>query len=678
MSKSLALFSVVVVFAGIASAEPIIRYVSQGGSGTKDGTSWENASADVKTAYEAVGANADGGEVWIAAGLHGKKQNDNSWWIALKSNVTVRGGFAGGETSADQADPVANETVLTPDIRDVTDKDANAPYDEWCPDLRAGAGSGYKVRTGNVINPPPEAQRPEVRGWFGTGKDGYRCLAFGLGSGRIVNSKFTGITFVSYMTGGVKLLATATSQDDVSDMTFEDCRFVACGSSGGNAINTKNVNLTVRRCSFIGCLSAIKVDATAGVKATAELSDSKFTWCGTSGYYVGPACFYAVGDTVPILCGNVFEKSAFVNIKDNRGAACVNIADDSQEPLLISNCTFECSYACNTQYVNNISCAVLNIGRAGGSLVDLVNCHFDGNTNITFHSGNLYGISACINYGPKSNASTAPLFVRGCSFRDNCLSNAVANASTTSSILSEVTSSCKVLFINCTVERNVATSASADTTLPQGRTMACFYAADQVLVNCIFNDNDCFVGGARVPELFNKDPTRGFYNTIMWHTAEDYQPFDSNYLNVFNIANCDFWRAPDFSKVAMHWAGFVYNMTTNVNPLIDAKHALEKDCVAEHLRITRASPFRKTGCKVYLARDGWYYYYDAGKAVDKRWRPIHDKLATALTDEQAAEIGLTLAAAPIPDAFGAPHASPDRIAYGPLDPLPMGLIILLR
>lgn len=90
-----------------STATPIIAYVVPGGAGAKDGTSWENAYASVATAYNAVGANPGGGEVWVKTGRYSLGGN-----VTMLPRVTVRGGFAGTETSADEADPDAHPTFF--------------------------------------------------------------------------------------------------------------------------------------------------------------------------------------------------------------------------------------------------------------------------------------------------------------------------------------------------------------------------------------------------------------------------------------------------------------------------------------------------------------------------------------------------------------------------------------
>ena len=80
-------------------------YVVPNGAGSKNGTSWANAYADVQAAIDSA-YNAGGGEVWIAKGTykHGSE-------MIMKNNVAIYGGFAGTETSKDQR-VSGNNTIL--------------------------------------------------------------------------------------------------------------------------------------------------------------------------------------------------------------------------------------------------------------------------------------------------------------------------------------------------------------------------------------------------------------------------------------------------------------------------------------------------------------------------------------------------------------------------------------
>lgn len=77
--------------------------VPEGSDGT--GSSWDNAVGDIPEAYRMAGAYR--GEVWLKRGTY-----TPAGAMMPRSNVAIRGGFAGNETSADAADPVANPTII--------------------------------------------------------------------------------------------------------------------------------------------------------------------------------------------------------------------------------------------------------------------------------------------------------------------------------------------------------------------------------------------------------------------------------------------------------------------------------------------------------------------------------------------------------------------------------------
>lgn len=72
----------------------------------EDGGSWETAYTDLAAAYRDAATYQ--GEVWLKAGTYPLAAS-----IPMLSRVRVIGGFAGGESSADEADPEANDTVIT-------------------------------------------------------------------------------------------------------------------------------------------------------------------------------------------------------------------------------------------------------------------------------------------------------------------------------------------------------------------------------------------------------------------------------------------------------------------------------------------------------------------------------------------------------------------------------------
>jgi len=108
---------IIVSFACIANAT---IYVVPNGSGTKDGSSWNNAMGDIQSAINAAKTTCTNTrtpqEVWIAAGTY--STITDKYIILMKDSVSVYGGFAGTETSLDQrakgTNPwdYTNETIL--------------------------------------------------------------------------------------------------------------------------------------------------------------------------------------------------------------------------------------------------------------------------------------------------------------------------------------------------------------------------------------------------------------------------------------------------------------------------------------------------------------------------------------------------------------------------------------
>lgn len=80
-------------------------FVVPGGAGNEDGTSWENAYADLQTALEDERAGEE--DVWVAGGVY-----ELSEVIIWPQDIAGYGGFAGDEDSLEARDFVANETIL--------------------------------------------------------------------------------------------------------------------------------------------------------------------------------------------------------------------------------------------------------------------------------------------------------------------------------------------------------------------------------------------------------------------------------------------------------------------------------------------------------------------------------------------------------------------------------------
>jgi len=98
-----------------APARGQIRYVDANlTTGLDNGTSWANAYRGPLGLFRA-GA-WPGTTVWVADGVYRSQTIVAPADPELDTAATILGGFAGGETSASQRDPVANPTIITGDI----------------------------------------------------------------------------------------------------------------------------------------------------------------------------------------------------------------------------------------------------------------------------------------------------------------------------------------------------------------------------------------------------------------------------------------------------------------------------------------------------------------------------------------------------------------------------------
>ncbi len=85
-----------------------VWYVDKDNASTANGTSWPTAFTSIQLGVDAA-ANAGGGEVWVAEGTYTSSANQV---LNLLSNVTVFGGFAGGETAREQRNWAAHTCVI--------------------------------------------------------------------------------------------------------------------------------------------------------------------------------------------------------------------------------------------------------------------------------------------------------------------------------------------------------------------------------------------------------------------------------------------------------------------------------------------------------------------------------------------------------------------------------------
>lgn len=110
----------------------IVRYVTPAGAGSKDGSSWENASDDPQAMINISGT---GDSIWVAKGTYFPTHSANGWRddaptgvntnlkdkdnsFVLKSGARVFGGFSGTETDFNERNWIVNRTILSGDFEE--------------------------------------------------------------------------------------------------------------------------------------------------------------------------------------------------------------------------------------------------------------------------------------------------------------------------------------------------------------------------------------------------------------------------------------------------------------------------------------------------------------------------------------------------------------------------------
>jgi predicted outer membrane repeat protein len=303
-----------------ATCERCLLYVAPDGDDTNSGGSWSEAFASVDTALSAA---TDGGcEIWVAAGTYypvADPYGDPHYAsFHLVSGVDLYGGFAGNESSLEQRDINANETILSGDL---AQDDAAEELDTLLENsvrVVTGADSaridGFTITAGNasafggglyINQTSPTVENCRIVGNYGSDGAGMyiyngspviaNCsfennVAGAFGGGALVEGSddpsvgptFTGCSFANntaWRGGAISLRATSMS---VTNSTFTE----NTAASGGGAISSESSDYSVQGCSFTSNNSD-QGGAIYDTVSNVEVSAS--TFIGNSAQYSGGA-----------------------------------------------------------------------------------------------------------------------------------------------------------------------------------------------------------------------------------------------------------------------------------------------------------------------------------------------------------------------------------------------------
>ena len=170
---------------GVGSGSAVVNvfgpvvYVDANASGVNSGTTWANACSHLE---HALALAEPGQQVWIADGLY-KPGTAPGASFALKSGVSVYGGFLGVEQSQSQRDPRANPPVI------LSGEIGNPGLEDNCCVVTAAGVDASTVLDGLTI----------TAGYNGSGAGGFSCYGSSL---TISNCTITGN---AGMSGGIYL-----------------------------------------------------------------------------------------------------------------------------------------------------------------------------------------------------------------------------------------------------------------------------------------------------------------------------------------------------------------------------------------------------------------------------------------------------------------------------------------
>lgn len=635
------LFGFVLLAAAVAQAKVV--YVVPNGAGAKDGTSWGDAYSSVHDAYASAadGATAEApGEVWIKKGWYTLPAEQNARF-QLKPYVKIFGGFSGDETIADQADPANNQTVLCAHYNPT---DSTKCY--WADPKNAGKGAPWSNVNGSYIY----TSVPEDAYWHanGTGYD----VGFTDADSAAPGCVMRGLVFTCWMGNSGNHIGIMSLSKPETTIAFRDCRFLAnyrSANIGGTA------SAVFENCRFEGCCGPVYATASS----TLVVSNCQFVSCYARGAGAGGVTVSSTGAAKIVNCS--FERD---HAAGNEQSMDVNAGSLTE----ICDCTFV-----NSQVFGGYGQPCITAAMSGQ--VDISRCIFVGaRSSCNVDAG---AASACI----RDWTSGTSLIVRDSYFANNYFEGFGDQSSRATAFyyrswgcilgLNDSTQN-PVVFVNCTMVSNTVVSATTGKT-PHVSLMSGGYTKRRLAIaNCVFKDNDSFrvtttegiVSTNRIAAFDFAGSSSSFrmQNTIITHSAKDY---------AFFIGNTPGMR----SMCVTGYTGFSAGSKTllSCDPKLAEVPETNGNVTAWGLAL--GSPCRKIGECVWEGSDRNLYIYDPAGNAEKPWASLFS--LTRISDTDAADVGVSLAAASVPDAFGEVR-NPNRVALGPLNAPVSGLMLLLR
>ncbi len=465
-----------------ASAEAAVKYVTQGGAGARDGSSWGNAFGEAELPAAIQGATA-GDEFWIAKGAYRPSvTNDADATFELVEGVALYGGFSGTETASADRNWSANVTVLTGDLANDDVGKVNGVT------LSAGQIRGINSKTvvtaDSSITDSTVLDGLTVTAGRNTAGEGGGMVNTD-GSPKITNCTFAGNTTLLAYGGGIF--------NDGGSPTITDCTFSGNSALYGGGMVTDGGSPKITDCTFEENTSTTLGGGMLSMNSTVTVAGCIFT--GNSAFYGGGGMVNASSTVTATDC--VFSQNS-APVAD--GGGMVNL---SCTVVTVTDCTFSGNSAMssgggmiNSDSTVTITGSVFSRNSASemdgggmvnmnGTVVTVTDCTFSGNTAMSGGGGMVNDSSDAV--------------VTNCTFS--------GNTATDYGGAGMVNLSSNPIVTNCTFSGNSATTCDGGGMVND--------SSDAVVTNCTFSGNTASEGAG----MANTDSSPTIANCIFWNAS---------------------------------------------------------------------------------------------------------------------------------------------------------------
>lgn len=280
-------------------------YVDANATGGNNGSSWADAFTSLQSALSA--ATASGGvttEIWVADGVYKPTTTtDRTASFNLINGVSLIGGFAGGETSLSQRDPVANKARLSGLLGTGSNSEKSYQIVDASNTNATAVLDGFWIENGNCNGLSP----------FNVGAGVY-CVS---GSPTIRNCTFNGL---------MGTVAASGMYSKFGSPTISHCRFVGNTATGGPALfHIGPSSINVVNCLFAGNIAGDFGGAVQFFNSSGSVTGCVFT--GNVAALQGGAVYLAVGSNIS------FANCSFANNSTPGTGGGIYLADDSDATI---------------------------------------------------------------------------------------------------------------------------------------------------------------------------------------------------------------------------------------------------------------------------------------------------------------------------------------------------------